>query len=118
MNGSYFRNSVKDLPGEQLAVFRKKPVKTGPHEITVELLVKKDNLNKFAKIEEYISPGFRAVEGDSKGGIFSFSQGTAKILWMNLPPEQEFIVSYKIIPESNKNPGRLEHFRFLFVYKR
>lgn len=92
----------KGLPGEQLAVLRREPVKTGPHEITVELLVKKDNLDKFAKIEEYLPPGFRAVEGNSKGGIFSFSQGTAKILWMNLPPDQEFVVSYKIIPDTNK----------------
>ncbi len=87
---------------EQLSVVRTDPVKTGPHEYTVDLRISKDGLDKFAKIEEYLPEGFRAVEGDAKGGIFSFSQGTAKFLWMNLPPESEFTVSYKIIPDPGK----------------
>ncbi len=90
-------------PGnENLTVLREDPVQTGAHEFTVSLLVKKNHLDKFAKIEEYLPAGFRAVEGDSKDGIFSFSQGTAKILWMNLPPEPEFVVTYKIIPDPGK----------------
>jgi hypothetical protein len=89
--------------GENLAVLRREPVQSGPNEFTVELLVKKDNLNKFAKIEEYLPEGFRAVEGDSKDGIFSFNQGIVKILWMNLPNEQTFTVSYKIIPDPGKS---------------
>ncbi len=93
----------KNAQAQQLAVLRKEPRQTGPHEITVELLVKKNHLDKFAKIEEYLPQGFRAVEGQSDGGMFSFSQNTVKLLWMNLPPEEQFTVTYKIIPEPGKS---------------
>jgi hypothetical protein len=93
---------LRDQEFGELAVIRKPPVKTGNHEITVEMLVRKKDLNKFAKIEEQLPAGFRAVEGNSNGGMFSFSQGTVKLLWMNLPPDQEFLVSYKIIPDPGK----------------
>lgn len=94
----------KDEPG----ISRSEITKTGNYEYTIELKVFKDDLNKFAKIEEYIPEGYRAIEGDSKGGIFSFSQGTAKILWMNLPEEKEFAVSYKIIPDPGYSIENLE----------
>jgi hypothetical protein len=93
---------------ENLTVKRRKPIKTGNHELTIELEVAKKNLNKFAKIEEFIPQGFRAVEGDSKNGIFSFSQGVVKFLWMNLPEEPDFVVSYKIIPDPGKTQEELK----------
>lgn len=98
---------IKNQEFGELAVIRKPPVKTGTHEITVEMLVRKKDLSKFAKIEEQLPAGFRATEGNSNGGIFSFSQGTVKLLWMNLPPQNEFIVSYKVIPDPGKKPEDL-----------
>jgi hypothetical protein len=96
-------NKYKDF-----TVVRRKPLKTGNHELTIEIEVSKKNLDKFAKIEEYIPTGFRAVEGDSKNGIFSFSQGVVKLLWMNLPEESNFVVSYKIIPDPGKTEEELK----------
>ena len=87
----------------KLAVTRSEAVKFGNYQYKIELLIKKGDLSKFAKIEERIPAGYRAVEGDSQEGIFSFNQGVAKFLWMNLPQESEFIVSYNIIPD----PGNL-----------
>ncbi len=86
-----------------MEVERSEPVKTSPFEYTVELNVKKGDLSKFAKIEEYIPQGYRVVEGESKNGIFSFNQGVVKILWMNLPEEPEFTVSYKVVPDPGVN---------------
>ncbi|MFW5645587.1 MAG: hypothetical protein ACOCZL_06705, partial [Bacteroidota bacterium] len=86
-----------------LEVERTEPVQTSPFEYTVNLNVKKGDLSKFAKIEEYIPEGFRANEGESENGIFSFNQGVVKILWMNLPEEPEFTISYKVIPDPGVN---------------
>jgi hypothetical protein len=88
---------------KNMEVERREPFKSGPFEFTVVLDVQKGNLSKFAKIEEYIPEGFRVVEGESKDGIFSFNQGVVKILWMNLPEEPEFSVSYRIVPDPGKD---------------
>lgn len=82
---------------------RSKPVKNGPFEYTVNIRVNKGNLNKFAKVEDYIPEGFRVIEGDSKDGIFRFNQGMVKILWMTLPEEQEFDISYIVVPDPGQD---------------
>ena len=87
----------------KMEVERSEPVKSGAFEYTVELAVKKNTLSKFAKIEEYIPEGYRIVEGESREGIFSFNQGMVKILWMNLPEEPEFTISYRVVPDPGVN---------------
>jgi len=91
----------KEKIAGKLTCIRKTPVQTG-REIMVELLLNKGNLNKFAKIEEFIPEGFLAGEVDSKNGIFTFEKNTIRILWMNLPEEQEFTVRYRLFPDKNK----------------
>ena len=65
----------------------------------VTLLVNKDMVQKFAKIEETVPEGYTAANIDSKEGIFTFKDQVAKIIWMDLPPEPYFTVTYKLIPE-------------------
>jgi hypothetical protein len=81
---------------------RSAPFQNNPREIIVELLIRKGNLSQFVRVEEYIPEGFSASEMDSKDGIFSFQNQTVKILWMNLPDEEEFTVSYKLFPSKGK----------------
>lgn len=83
----------------KLAVTRSNATESYNHQYEITLRVKKGDLSRFAKIEEQVPTGYRAIEGNSQNGIFSFSQGVAKILWMNLPTGSEFIVSYNIIPD-------------------
>jgi hypothetical protein len=73
------------------------------NDIMVNLLVYKRDMNKFAKIEEQIPPGFQAVVVESKEGLFTFKEGVAKYVWMNLPSERGFTVSYRLIPENSKS---------------
>jgi len=75
--------------------------KTG-NDIMVHLLVYKKTMNKFAKIEEIIPDGFEAKSMESADGLFTFKDGVAKYVWMNLPEEPGFKVSYRLIPESGK----------------
>lgn len=74
-------------------------------EYQVNLLVNKGEKEKFAKIQEDIPEGYQAVEEDGKGAIFTFKNQTAKFLWMNLPPERMFVVSYKLIPKDGTEGG-------------
>ncbi len=94
--------------GYDIACIRQTPYlsKTGD-EILVNLLVYKKELDKFAKIEEQIPDGFKALNVDSKEGIFTFNDGLAKFVWMNLPAGSGFLVSYRLIPAANKTLDNL-----------
>jgi hypothetical protein len=83
-----------------IVAVRQEPVPDNESGFIVNILVNKEDQNHFAKIEETIPEGFTAVEMESKGGIFSFSDQRARIIWRNLPIETNFVVSYRIIPES------------------
>ncbi len=90
--------------GYDISCYRQTPFKTTTgNDIIVRLLVYKKNMNKFAKIEEHISNDFDAKIMDSKDGIFTYKDGLAKFVWMNLPPESGFVISYRLIPSSGKS---------------
>ena len=78
------------------------------NDIMVNLLVYKRNMNKFAKIEERIPPGFKAVAVESREGLFTYKEGVAKFVWMNLPEAPGFTVSYRLIPEASKSIDDLQ----------
>jgi hypothetical protein len=69
------------------------------YKITIE--IEKKGVEGFAKITEEIPEGFVASENDSKGGVFSFKKSDAKILWMAVPKEDTYTISYNI--EANEN---------------
>jgi len=68
------------------------------NEYIVNILVNKGSTEKFAKIEEDVPQGFKAEAIQTKDAIFTFKNQKVKFLWMNLPAEQRFVVSYKLIP--------------------
>jgi len=74
----------------------------------INILVNKEDKLEFAKIEEHIPAGFKAVSMDSKNGIFTFKDNVVKILWMSLPAEPHFVVSYKVVPEDITNNAKPE----------
>lgn len=73
------------------------------NDIMVNLLVYKRDMNKFAKIEEQIPSGFQAVVVESRNGLFTYKDGVAKFVWMNLPEEAGFTVGYRLVPEGSKS---------------
>jgi hypothetical protein len=87
---------------ENIACIRQKPyLNESGTEFIINLLVNKEDKKKFAKIEETIPAGFTAVDIDSKDGIFTYKNQKAKFLWMNLPSEPYYLVSYKLIPQDD-----------------
>jgi hypothetical protein len=97
---------IQDYSGTtntHVACIRQKPDLTySQGGIIVSLLVNKEKLEKFAKIEEIIPAGYSAIALDKKDAIFTFRDQTVKFLWMTLPSEPWFTVSYKLVPLSGE----------------
>ena len=94
------------MESENIACIRQKPFPgDAGDEYMVNLLVNKEDKKKFAKIEEDIPYGYTAVNIDDKNGIFTFKDQKAKFLWMNLPAESFYIVSYRLIPKNDAKLG-------------
>ena len=91
-----------------ITCLRQTPYKTVTgNDIIVRILVYKKEMNKFAKIEEQIPEGFDAKSMDSKDGIFTFKDGIAKFVWMNLPPVPGFVIAYRLVPSGSKTVSDL-----------
>ena len=67
----------------------------------VEIKINKTNISGFGKIVENIPEGFTAQEIESNGALFSQKGNEIKFLWMTLPADDEFTVSYKIMVNEN-----------------
>jgi hypothetical protein len=65
----------------------------------VEVNVRKGDVQGFSKLELTLPDGFVATPGDIKGASFTFSGDKAKFVWMNLPEEDLFKVSYYLESE-------------------
>jgi hypothetical protein len=104
---------------QEIACIRQKPLWSEANkEYVVNILVNKEQLKKFAKIEENIPQGFTALNIDSRDGIFTFKDNKVKYLWMNLPAEKYFTVSYKLIPMSGiKDASITGNFSFIIEDK-
>tara|TARA_Y100000589_G_scaffold314762_1_gene337467 strand:+ start:158 stop:1843 length:1686 start_codon:yes stop_codon:yes gene_type:complete len=73
----------------------------------VTLKIKKSNVSGVGKIIENIPDGFTAQEEENNGAIFSQKGNQVKFLWMTLPSEKEFTVSYKIMVDENLNGNKI-----------
>ncbi len=83
-----------------IAVIRQRPYAGNAGEYIVNLLVNKESTRNFAKIEEDVPEGYIAVALDPKDAIFTFKSQKVKFLWMNLPLDPYFMVSYRLIPRN------------------
>lgn len=93
------------IEGDVMCI-RKAPDFSNPTEgIVINIIVDKGQQEKFAKIEEVIPNGFDAVPLVDQNAIFSVSNNLVKFLWMNLPGDEFFNISYKLIPKSSDASG-------------
>jgi len=83
-----------------IACVRQKPYPGTDGEYIVNILVYKENTRNFAKIEENVPEGYTAVASDTRDAIFTFKSQKVKFLWMNLPMDPYFTVSYRLIPKN------------------
>lgn len=102
-----FKNLVKPVQKTETGIAQVKCIRQTPYltetgdAYRVNLLVNKGSKEKFAKIQEDVPEGYTAVAVESKDAIFTFKDQTVKLLWMNLPADPYFVVSYKLVPKEN-----------------
>ena len=70
-------------------------------EFTVEVNVMKDGMKGFARIQETLPMGLTAMSLDNKGGTFSFIDQKVKIIWDNLPADENVKISYRVVVAEN-----------------
>ncbi len=93
-----------EITTDNINCSRKKLYSPEPvNEIIVNILINKDDNTGFAKIQEQIPEGYSAYNIESKDAIFTFKDQIVKFLWVNLPVEPQYSVSYKLIPENYVN---------------
>jgi cell division septation protein DedD len=82
---------------QSINVTRKMPSSAAPgSEFTVELTVNKGSTSGFAKLQEEIPDGFTASAIESKSATFTFDKSKVKFIWMSLPADGSYTVSYKV----------------------
>ncbi|MCX6182101.1 MAG: SPOR domain-containing protein [Bacteroidetes bacterium] len=84
-------------------------------EILVTVEINKGAATGIAKFVEDIPFGLKAFEGESVGGTFSFEQQKLKIVWLNIPSQQVFTVTYKLKASGELNKDYHIVGRFLYV---
>ena len=62
----------------------------------VTLDITKQGIEGFCKIQEFTSFGGKMTEGELKGAIFNFIKNKGKFVWMSLPADESFTVSYNL----------------------
>lgn len=70
-------------------------------DITVSLTIHKGSLSGFAKMEESIPDGLVISDGDKQGASFTYVDNKVKFVWLSLPADSVFTISYKISVGSN-----------------
>jgi hypothetical protein len=102
-----------NFPTNEIFCYRQ--IERDANGIIVHLLVNIANLpkDKFARIQETIPIGYTATNIESKDGIFNFKDNAVKFLWMSLPVENQFQVSYRLTASSGENPDISGNFSYV-----
>lgn len=67
-------------------------------ETLIEIHIVKGSVTGFAKVQQDIPAGFTIEPVETKGATFSYKDNRIKFIWMALPAEDEFTISYHIKP--------------------
>jgi hypothetical protein len=72
----------------------------------VSILLDKGKASKYAKLEESIPAEYTAEPVETRGGVFDYSNGKVKFLWLELPNQPRYLVSYRLKPKSKQADGK------------
>jgi hypothetical protein len=86
-------------------------------EFTVEVTIDKGANAGFAKFQQDLPAGFTATEAQSEGGSYTFSNQSVKIIWMSLPINSSFKISYKVKVSAEAKGVHDLTGKFAYVYE-
>jgi hypothetical protein len=98
-----------------IGVSQQLPARIDPGaEVRVNVTVNKADITGFAKLQIDLPAGLSATAIETKGASFTFADGKAKFIWMALPAQPSFEVSYTLSAASTANgtfpiTGRLSY---------
>lgn len=128
------KRMVYDVPPEKLAVgedpqtveeqvnpyaqVERQVSDLGNQQFRIDIHVKKENVSGFAKIQDFLPAGAVASNMAEMGSVFSVVDNKVKFVWMNLPEESAFTVSYQLdlAASTVKNPNEIKG-EFAFIHK-
>lgn len=88
---------VSFIASSTWAVECKRSIKTiSNNEITVEIVIDKDQHKSFARLAESFPVGAEVKHAKSDGGTFIIKDNGIKFIWLNLPQQNSFTVSYTV----------------------
>ncbi len=70
-------------------------------EVKVTVTIDKGQLAGFAKLQIDLPEGLSATAIETKGASFTYAEGKAKFIWMALPSQPQFSVSYTLTASPN-----------------
>ena len=71
-------------------------LKSPESEFIIEIMIRKGSIKGMARYEQKLPPGFFAIPIETHGGKFTFKNQKVKIIWMQLPEQNSFMISYTI----------------------
>lgn len=99
----------------QVTMVTNMPASVAPDaNLNIEVKLNKGSISNFSKYELEVPDGFTATEGKSKTGYFTFEKNRVKIVWVTLPVEAEFVVSFKIKTPATLGPVVLNQ-KFFYI---
>ncbi|HRH09929.1 MAG TPA: SPOR domain-containing protein [Bacteroidia bacterium] len=106
---------IANITKAQITVQTNIPASIAPSsEHKVEVKVSKGGISGFAKYQMDLPAGMSAGEGKSIQGSFTFEEQRVKIVWVNIPSENEFVFSFVLNTGSVKGPVTLNQ-KFFYL---
>ena len=113
---SIFIASIFVPPESSIFVEQSFPTEVKPGtEFTVTLTVHKGKQTGFARLQQFLPKGFTAEAIDTKKAQFINDEESAKFIWISLPADEVFSVSYKVKVSDNIDGKQVVNGLFYYI---
>lgn len=113
---SIFIASIFVTPDSKIFVEQTFPSEVKPGtEFTVTLTVHKGNQTGFARLQQFLPKGFTAEAVETRKAQFINDEESAKFIWISLPAEEDFSVSYKVKVAENIEGKQVVNGLFYYI---